>query len=155
MEDELIEIMTAALLQENIITASTPAEETPIFRQGSLGEEDLYPDTFLTFWGSAEAEQSAYDNDTATVVWRYDVNAYSTSPAMAYHLAAVLRHLLKKAGWQTPDRGHDVGSDEITHTGRGVSVTYLKTYTPNAAPDPKPSEQNTNQINTQEEHSNG
>lgn len=127
MEDKLIEIMTAVLLETGIITAATPAEAIPIFRQGSLGEDDKYPDTFLTFWGSAESELTAYSNETATVVWRFDVNVYSTSAATVYSLAGSLRAALKAAGWQTPDRGHDVGSDEITHVGRGISVTYIET----------------------------
>lgn len=127
MEDRLIEIMTAVLLEAGIITAATPAEAIPIFRQGSLGEDDKYPDTFLTFWSSAESELTAYSNETATVVWRFDVNVYSTSAATVYSLAGSLRAAIKAAGWQTPDRGHDVGSDEITHVGRGISVTYIET----------------------------
>ena len=127
MEDKLIEIMTAVLLEAGLISASTPAEEIPIFRQGSLGEEEDYPPTFLTFWNSAETELTAYNNDTGTVVWRFDVNAYSTSASTVYSLTSSLRNALKKAGWQTPDRGHDVGSDEITHVGRGISVTFIET----------------------------
>lgn len=127
MEDKLIEIMTEVLLAAEIIDSKTPAEAIPIFRQGSLGEEDDYPDTFLTFWNSAETERTAYNNETATVVWSFDVNAYSTSAATVYSLSGKLRDALKKAGWQAPDRGHDVGSDEITHTGRGISVTFLET----------------------------
>lgn len=127
MEDKLIEIATAALLEAGIITAETPAADVPIFRQGSLGESDRYPDTFITFWANTEYEQTAYDNTTATVVYPYQVNAYSTSAALVYNLVRLLRHLYKAAGWQTPDRGHDVASDEITHTGRGINVTYLKT----------------------------
>lgn len=130
MVDQLILIMTQALIDEKIIDSKTAAVDVPIFKQGSLGEDQAYPDTFLTFWNNSEAEQSAYDNDTATVVWSFDVNAYSTSPNTVYSLADTLRALLKAAGWQTPDRGHDVASDEITHTGRGISVTYLTTYNP-------------------------
>lgn len=127
MEDQLIEIMTAALLEAGIITAATPAKEIPIFRQGSLGESESYPPVFLTFWANTEYELTAYDNETATVVWPFQVNAYSTSPAQVYSLTRLLRHLYKAAGWQTPDRGHDVASDENTHTGRGITVTYLTT----------------------------
>ena len=150
MEDQLIEILKAALLKEGIITASTPEDEVPIFRQGSLGEADVYPDTFCTFWGSSEAAATAYDNDDATVVWSYQANAYSTSPAMVYKLTADFLQLFKSNGWQTPDRGHDVASDEITHTGRGLSVTYLKTYTPNAAPEEQQEEPNEEPTETTE-----
>lgn len=127
MEDQLIAILTAVLLEEQFITDKTPAEEVPIFRQGSLGEADVYPDTFLTFWAGTEYELTAYSNTTATVVWPFDVNVYSIDPATVYSLMEACRDALKAAGWQTPDRGHDVASDEITHTGRGIRVTFLKT----------------------------
>ena len=127
MEDKLIEIMAAVLLEAGIIDPGTPAADIPIFRQGSLGEADVYPDTFMTFWCSAETESTAYSNETATVVWRFDANVYSKSAATVYTLADSLRAALKAAGWQTPDRGHDIGSDEITHVGRGISVTFLTT----------------------------
>ena len=127
MEDELITILTAVLLTAEIITDKTPAEKIPIFRQGSLGEDEAYPDTFFTFWSGSDNEHSAYDNDTALAVSSFDVNCYSTSASIAYSLTAAARTALKAAGWQTPDRGHDVASDEVTHTGRGISVTYLQT----------------------------
>lgn len=152
MEDQLIAIMADVLLEAGIITASTPAVEIPIFRQGSLGEADVYPDTFMTFWNGSESELTAYDNDTATVYWSFDANTYSTDPAKAYSLTAALRKKLKAAGWQTPDRGHDVGSDEETHTGRGISVTYLTTYTPNEA---EPAAASVAENNPQEEQANG
>ena len=153
MEEQLIAIMAQTLLEAGIITASTPAVEIPIFRQGSLGETDVYPDTFMTFWNNNETGMTAYDNDTATVVWSFDANAYSTDPATVYSLTADLRRKLKAAGWQTPDRGHDVGSDEQTHTGRGISVTYLTTYTPNQASDPAAASAPT--ITQQEDTNNG
>lgn len=127
MEDELITILTAVLLTAEIITDKTPAEDIPIFRQGSLGEDEAYPETFFTFWSSSDNEHSAYDNDTALAVSSFDVNCYSTSASTVYSLTAAARSALKAAGWQTPDRGHDVASDEVTHTGRGISVTYLQT----------------------------
>ena len=130
MVDRLIQIATQVLIDEKIIDSKTAAEDVPIFKQGSLGEDEAYPDTFLTFWENPEAEQTAYDNGTATVVWSFDVNGYSTSPNKLYSLMNALRAAYKADGWQTPDRGHDVASDEITHTGRGISVTYLKTFNP-------------------------
>lgn len=112
MEDELI-----ALLE---------SFKMPVIRQGSLAPDEAYPDTFLTFWNSSEAEQSAYNNDTASVVYTFQVNVYSTNPGTTYSQLAEARQLLKANGWETPDRGHDIASDEITHTGRGMTVTFLK-----------------------------
>lgn len=98
----------------------------PVMRQGSLPDDQAYPDTFFTFWNSTEDGQSFYDNDTASVVYDFDVNVYSTSPDRAYSLLAAARKLLKGNGWIIATRGYDVPSDEITHVGRGMDVQYLQ-----------------------------
>jgi hypothetical protein len=98
----------------------------PVIRQGSLGPEEAYPDTFFTFWNSDEAEHSAYDNDTVNVDWTFQVNVYSTDPDKTYDLLNQARTILKSAGYTIATRGYDVASDEITHTGRGMLVMYLQ-----------------------------
>lgn len=98
----------------------------PVIRQGSLGPNEKYPDTFFTFWNNDETEHSAYDNHTVNADYDYDVNVYSTSPAKAYNLLAQARNILRENGWVSPSRGYDVQSDEVTHVGRGMEITYLK-----------------------------
>lgn len=115
MEDELIQILGPF--------------RYPIIRQGSLAPGDDYPDTFFTFWNNSDTEQSAYDNETLLAVESFDVNVYSNDPTTLYTLLKQAREAFKTAGWQTPDRGHDIASDEPTHRGRGFSVTYITTNT--------------------------
>lgn len=110
----------------------------PVMRQGSLAADAAYPDTFFTFWNRAEEGQSYYDNETASVVYDFDVNVYSTSPDRAYSLLAGARTLLKSHGYVTPTRGYDVPSDEITHVGRGMNVQYLQIDLSEPEPDPEP-----------------
>lgn len=110
----------------------------PVIRQGSLAPDDAYPATFFTFWNRSEEEQSAYDNTTALVVHEFDVNVYSNDVSLTYSLLAQARTALKTAGWQTPDRGHDIASDEITHTGRGLTCTFIETLTDDDEPEPTP-----------------
>lgn len=111
MEDKLIELLKTF--------------EVPVLRQGSLSEDEAYPETFFTFWEAPEYEHSAYDNETLNVEYEFDVNVYSTDPSTTYQLLRNARKLLKSNGFSFSDRGHDVASDEITHTGRGITVTYL------------------------------
>ena len=119
----------------------------PVIRQGSLPSDTAYPDTFFTFWNSTEEGQSFYDNETASVVYDFDVNVYSTSPDTAYSLLASARKLLKTNGYVTPTRGFDVPSDEITHIGRGMIVQYLQTDLsepePSSEAEPEPEENET------------
>lgn len=109
----------------------------PVIRQGSLPSDTAYPDTFFTFWNSTEEGQSFYDNETASIVYDFDVNVYSTSPDTCYSLLASARRLLKSHGYVTPTRGFDVPSDEITHVGRGMIVQYLQTDLSEPEPEPE------------------
>lgn len=110
LEDKLIEILNTF--------------GYPVIRQGSLTDNDEYPDTFFTYWNNYETETKAYDNVTASVLYDYDVNVYSTDPNKVYNLLIAARELLKTNGFNTPSRGYDVGSDEPTHTGRGMNVQF-------------------------------
>lgn len=98
-----------------------------VIRQGSLTDNDDYPDTFFTFWNNDETEHSAYNNDTLNVAFNYDVNCYSSDPNTAYNLLSDARKLLKDNGFKPLSRGYDIGSDESTHTGRGMNVVILDT----------------------------
>ena len=111
MEDKLIELLNTF--------------KYPVIRQGSLTENEPYPDTFFTFWNNDEYEETAYDNKTASVVYDFDVNVYSTDPEKAYSLLRDARTLLKNNGFTPMSRGYDVMSDEKTHVGRGMNVITL------------------------------
>lgn len=96
----------------------------PVFRQGSLSEDEQYPETFFTFWNNEETEHSAYDNQTQSVLYDYDVNVYSNNPELTYSLLKDARNLLKSNGFIIASRGYDIMSDEPTHIGRGMMVLY-------------------------------
>lgn len=112
---------------EDILINLLSSFKYPVIRQGSLPPDEKYPETFFTFWNNTETEISAYNNQTFSVVYNFDVNIYSNDPEKVYTLLRDARKLLKQNGWQAPERGHDLASDEITHTGRGIEVTYIKT----------------------------
>ena len=118
---------------EDILINLLSSFKYPVIRQGSLPPDEKYPETFFTFWNNTETEISAYNNQTFSVVYNFDVNIYSNDPEKVYTLLRDARKLLKQNGWQAPERGHDLASDEITHTGRGIEVTYIQTE--NIAPD--------------------
>lgn len=112
MEDKLIELLSSL--------------DVPVIRQGSLSPTQKYPDNFLTFWNNESIGHSAYDNNVINYDVDFDVNAYSINPTNTYNLINNVIDLLKENNWSIYDRGHDVVSDEISHTGRGISVVYLK-----------------------------
>lgn len=113
MEDELITLLSGF--------------GYPVIRQGSMSDSDAYPDNFFTFWNDDSADHAHYDNSEYGITWEFDVNFYSIDPLLTYTVLLDAREALKQAGWIISGKGHDVASDEPTHTGRGISIKFLQT----------------------------
>lgn len=113
-------------MEDNLI-AILESFKYPVYRQGSLSNDDEYPETFFTFWNNASPNHAHYDNDDYGTAWDFNFYVYSTDPSLTYSLLMDARKALKKAGWITPSKGFDVPSDEATHTGRGMEIFYLQT----------------------------
>ena len=111
MEDTLIELLESL--------------GYPVYRQGSFGEDDEYPPSFFTFWNDDSAVHSHYSDEEYGEEWDFGVYFYSSDPSLTYSVIKQARSLLKENGWIIPSLGFDVQSDEPTHTGRGLNVTYL------------------------------
>ena len=97
----------------------------PIFLQGSLGD-DPYPDSFFTFWNDDSYDEQFYDNAEHSTIWSVDVNFYSTDPALVNSILLDVKRLLKSNKFIVSGAGHDVASDEPTHTGRGLTALYIE-----------------------------
>lgn len=94
----------------------------PVFRQGSLTDDNEYPDTFFTFWNNESYDDSFYDNENNSENSDFDVNIYSNDPSLIYSKLREAKKLLKANGFIVYDSGHDVGSDEPSHVGRGIGI---------------------------------
>lgn len=112
MEDELIETLKVL--------------GYPIRRQGSLQESEPYPNHFFTFWNNDTQDASFYDNQERACIWDFDLNFYSIDPEMTYTMLLEAKKLLKAKGWIIDGKGHDVASDEVTHTGRGMQIYKIE-----------------------------
>ena len=96
----------------------------PVFKQGSLSENDPYPDHFFTFWNNTADGDSFYDNDETSIIWDYDLNFYTIDPNLTSSKLMEAKSILKETGFIATGAGYDVESDEPTHTGRGMNVFY-------------------------------
>lgn len=112
MEDKLIELLESL--------------GYPVLRQGSLLPDEPYPDDFFTFWNDSADGAGFYDNDESSITWVYSVNFYSTNPQNTYDKLKEAKALLKLNKFIVTGGGYDVGSDEDTHTGRGMTVSYME-----------------------------
>lgn len=113
MEDKLIEILESF--------------GYPVYRQGSMSDDAVYPDTFFTFWNFDTPDHSYYDNSDYGTEWGFNIYVYSNDPDKTYSVLASARTALKEAGWICRGKGFDVQSDEETHTGRGLEIYFLQT----------------------------
>ena len=113
MEDNLINILESL--------------NYPVYRQGSMSNDEDYPETFITFWNNNSPNHAHYDNDEFGTAWDFNIYVYSSDPLLTYAVLLDARNALKAAGWITPTKGFDVASDEATHTGRGLEIFYLET----------------------------
>jgi len=96
----------------------------PVIKQGSLPPDEDYPENFFTYWNNSSDGISFYSNDETGAVWNYSVNFYSEDELLVDSKLLEAKKLLKKAGFIVTGFGHDVASDEPTHTGRGIIALY-------------------------------
>lgn len=98
----------------------------PYYLQGSLSDEDAYPPSFFTFWNTETEDTQFFDNTENATVWYLELYFYSSDPALVNSIFPEIKGDLKAAGFLVDGKGFDVLSDEPTHTGRGISLTYIE-----------------------------
>lgn len=98
----------------------------PVRLQGSLTENEKYPNSFFTIWNNDTSDGSHYDNDAIDYIWDFDINFYSIDPMLTNTVLLQAKSLLKANGWIAGGKGHDVPSDEPTHTGRGMTAIFIE-----------------------------
>lgn len=96
----------------------------PVFLQGSMNADDVYPSSFITYFTDDTDDGSHYDNETASYVWYFAVIFYSNDPTLVNSKPEEIRKSLKAAGFIPQGKGHDILSDESTHTGWAMDFIY-------------------------------
>lgn len=96
----------------------------PVYLQGSMREDESYPDSFITFWTDSTTDGAHYDNDTKSYIWSFSVIFYSNSPTMTNTMPEQIRKALKAVGFIPQGKGQDIPSDEPTHTGWAMDFVY-------------------------------
>ena len=98
----------------------------PIYLQGSMADDEPYPDAFYTYYNNDSTGTRYYDDTENAVVWDFDVNAYATNPDTAQQMLMDARNALRAIGYICAGAGYDIISDEPTHTGRGINAIYVE-----------------------------
>lgn len=98
----------------------------PVRLQGSIRQDEAYPDTFFTFWTNETYDGDHFDNEPISYIWSFDVNFYSTNQNLVDTVPLEARKLLRNNGFIISGKGYDVASDEPSHTGRGMNALIIE-----------------------------
>jgi len=109
-----------------LINTLTEEFNLPVILQGSLSVDDEYPAAFFTFWNNYSDDEAFFDNTETETIWNFDLNYYSNDPASVNSVLLEAKQLLKSVGFIPDGSGHDVISDEPTHTGRGMTLLFIE-----------------------------
>lgn len=100
----------------------------PIVKQGQIRKDQPYPDNFFTYWNFDTPDSSHYDNKPTTADWGYWVNFFTSDGSILLSTIEAAKLKLEIAGFIVTGKGEDAQSDEITHTGRRLTVYYKEKY---------------------------
>lgn len=89
----------------------------PVYLLGTIGEDEPFPPSFITFFTLDSPDNAHFDNAPASWAWRYQVTFYSSDPALVASVPDEIRKALRAVGFIPNGRGRDIPSDEPTHTG--------------------------------------
>ena len=109
-----------------LINSLTNEYGFPVYLQGSLSDDDVYPASFFTYWNNTSSDSAFYDNTETETIWDFDLNFYSSNPVLVNSILPKVKALLKPLGFIIDGSGYDVISDEVTHTGRGINLIFIE-----------------------------
>lgn len=116
----------ASEIKQSIVDILTEAFDVPVIQQGSLSDDDTYPDDFFAFWNSNSSSSDFYDNTKNAIIWEFELNFYSNNPEHTNACLLIAAQVMEAHGWIIDGEGYDVVSDEETHTGRGFTMVLIE-----------------------------
>ena len=91
----------------------------PLYLQGTMAENEPYPERFLTFFVHSADDESFFDDEATQEVYGVAIMYYDADPERVETFPKnELIPELKEAGFIKTGNGIDVLSDEPTHTGK-------------------------------------
>ena len=98
----------------------------PVFLQGSLGEDDKYPDTFITYWVPNSEDIAHYNNLTHTVDWDISIMFYTNDTKLLNTVPEEILAYFRSEGFIPQGKGNLIASDEPTHVGFVIDFKYIE-----------------------------
>lgn len=95
-----------------------------VYLQGTLNPDEVYPQTFITFFITTSEFNAFYDNDPSGVNWYISVMVYSADPDELSTISIGVLGDCRNAGFIPESAGNDIPSDVETHTGWAMDFIY-------------------------------
>ena len=70
-----------------------------IFQQGSMGKDEVYPNSFFTFFNIDTPDDGFYDNEPTQAIWSFYLFFYSNDPQKVNTELERATKKLKENGW--------------------------------------------------------
>ena len=115
------------MVVDKLIEVVSPLVDNKMYRQGSLTENDKYPELFATFWENESGDGNHYDNKiTASYDYNFDLNIYGSDVELVYETMEKAIFTLKENNFIVNGKGFDIASDEPNYIGRHIEVLYFE-----------------------------
>lgn len=94
--------------------------------QGSMADDEPYPESFITYQIIGSPEQDFFDGVPNGTQWRFNIFFYTSDPALLSTEPTRIYNAMKAAGFIPQGKGFDIPSDEPTHIGWQNEYIYLQ-----------------------------
>lgn len=84
----------------------------PVILQGSIGADEQYPESFITFQTIGSPEQDFFDGSPWGTQWQISVIFYTCDPSLLSTVPKQIYDALKNVGFIPQGKGYDIPSDE-------------------------------------------
>lgn len=88
-----------------------------VYLQGTLNDEEDFPQDFITFFVSDTGDLEYFDNALVGEAWHFSVIYYSNDPAKVNSVPFTISAALKNAGFIPEGKGRDIFSNKAGYTG--------------------------------------
>lgn len=98
--------------------------ELPFRRQGTYGENEEYPPTFMTYWNINSPFEDYGDDSEHSIVHEYMIYLYSLDESELYSRLDEFIRLAKTQNFIVQGKGQDITCDDKRYVGRALRIYY-------------------------------
>jgi len=112
-------------LQYLLSLLSTNFPDYPVYRTGSMTEDEQWPKVFITFWQWTGNSIRHYDNRLYNYTMEFDINVYGSDTNAVYVAVENMVYLFKNNGFNIINYTRDRPSGRPDYIGQGITVQYI------------------------------